>query len=280
MSNFGLAHVKRAGCIIRFLMSPPLLLLLLIPWTCFPVVLFTCPFKGICPPWVPTSSPRVAFPWMTLPSMAIPSPFPCHTWMLLPWIIRSLPLVRCSGIGFPGPCKCFLHPSYTLLHIYDTLGVLALQTAILMLHNKQQQSRWESMKQSKASDQGRQHNPPEQLIYMCFEGLALWFLGSPGVLLTPSSCARATNSTTRLCEALPHPSPPENKIVQLWVFLKLHACSTWIWLLSSDPTTSSLDSWRQPGEEHGKVLIPGQILVQSWECACEEKQSAIAALFQ
>jgi hypothetical protein len=29
------------------------------------------------------------------------------------------------------------------------------------------------MKQSKASDQGRQHNPPEQLIYMCFEGLAL-----------------------------------------------------------------------------------------------------------
>lgn len=132
-------------------MSPPLLL---IPWTCFPVVLFTCPFKGICPPWVPTSSPRVAFPWMTLPSLAIPSPFPCHTWMLLPWIIRSLPLVRCSGIGFPGPCKCFLHPSYTLLHIYDTLGVLALQTAILMLHNKQQQSRWERMKQSKASDQG------------------------------------------------------------------------------------------------------------------------------
>jgi hypothetical protein len=207
--------------------------------------------------------------------MAILSPFPCHTWMLLPWIIRSLPLVRCSGIGFPGPCKCFLHPSYMLLHIYDTLRVLALQTATISL-------RKDEAKQGKWS--GQQHNPPEQLTYMSFEGLALWFLGCPGVLLTPSSCAitcaRATNSTTRLCEALPHPSPPENKIAQLWAFLKLHACSTWIWLLSSDPTTFWLDSWRQPGEEHGKVLISGQILVQSWECACEEKQSAIAASFQ
>jgi hypothetical protein len=184
-------------------------------------------------------------------------------WHRLPWPLQMLPA---SVVYAPA-------------HIWHTRSIsfansnshVTQQTATISL-------RKDEAKQGKWS--GQQHNPPEQLIYMCFEGLALWFLGSPGVLLTPSSCARATNSTTRLCEALPHPSPPENKIVQLWVFLKLHACSAWIWLLSSDPTTSWLDSWRQPGEEHGKVLIPGQILVQSWECACEEKQSAIAALFQ
>jgi hypothetical protein len=188
-------------------------------------------------------------------------------WHRLPWPLQMLPA----------------SVEYAPAHIWHTKSIsfansnslFTQQTATISLRKDEtKQGKW----------LGQQHNPPEQLIYMCFEGLALWFLGSPGVLLTPSSCAitcaRATNSTTRLCVALPHPSPAENKIAQLWVFLKLHACSTWIWLLTSDPTTSWLDSWRQPGAEHGKVLIPGQILVQSWECACEEKQSAIAASFQ